>query len=91
MVSQKETFDKIKKLLNSDKLIFGTDRSYKEIARKNASEIILSSNVPADVEDDLKKYAGLSNIIISKIKLANDELGTFCKKPYPVSVLTILK
>ncbi|MBT3464771.1 hypothetical protein HOD20_04595 [archaeon] len=91
MANESETLDKIKKLLKTDKIVYGTDRAYKEITRKNASEIVLSSNVPDDVELDLTKYANLSDLVITKINLTNDLFGTFCKKPYAISVLTILK
>ena len=91
MANESETLDKVKKLLKTDKIAYGTERAYKEISRKKAAEIVLSSNVPKDVETDLTKYAKLSDLAITKINLTNDLLGTYCKKPYAVSVLTLLK
>jgi large subunit ribosomal protein L30e len=79
----------LKKLLKTNKVILGTDKTLKILRLGNAEKVFLSSNCPETVEKDITYYAGLSHVPVVSLKQPNDELGTLCKKPYPVSVLSV--
>ena len=79
----------LKKLLKSDKIILGTDRTLKLLKLGTADRVFLSSNCPEEVKKDIEYYAKLSNVPLIYLKQPNDELGILCKKPYPVSVLSV--
>ncbi len=79
----------LKKLLKADKVILGTDRTLKLLKLGTADRIFLSSNCPEAVKKDIEYYAKLSNVPLIHLKQPNDELGILCKKPYPVSVLSV--
>lgn len=79
----------LKKLLKADKVILGTDRTLKLLKLGTADRVFLSSNCPEDVKKDIEYYAKLSNVPLIYLNQPNDELGILCKKPYPVSVLSV--
>jgi len=81
----------IKKNLKTDKILFGTDNTIKALKLGKLSHIFISSNTPADVVDDLEYYGKLSDVELIKLNLPNDELGTFCKKPFAISIIGLLK
>ena len=83
--------DEIKENLKTKNLILGTGRCFKLLKQDKINKIFLSSNTPKEIEDDFNYYGNLSGIEIIKLKLPNDELGTFCKKTYSVSVIGLLK
>lgn len=79
----------LKKLLKTNKLILGTEKTLKNLQLGNAVKVFLSSNCPEQVRKDIEYYAKLVNVPVIQLKHPNDELGTLCKKPYPVSIISI--
>ena len=80
-------FGDLKKLLKTDKVVLGTQRTLKLLKVGSATNVFLSSNCPDDIKKDIEYYAKLAGVPIIYLKQPNDELGTLCKKPYAVSVL----
>ena len=80
-----------KKLLKSKPIVIGTERTVKNLKKGRIEKIFLSSNCPANVEKDLSYYAPLGKADVVKLQYPNDELGVICKKPFSISVLSILK
>ena len=83
--------NEIKKLLDSDKLVFGKDRVIKGLKNGEFVKVFLASNINSESLEDVERYASLSNAELEHLKFPNDELGTFCKKPFSVSVIGLLK
>jgi len=88
---KKITLAEIKKMLKSGSLVIGTERTIKALKLGKVQKVLLSSNCPADVEKDINYYAGLSGAEPHKLEYKNEELGAICKKPFSVSVLSMLK
>ncbi len=82
---------KIKKLLKQGKLIIGTNNTLKKLRANKLEKIWLSSNVPERVKEDLLNYSKLNNVKVIDLDIANDELGVVCKKPFSVSVASLIK
>jgi large subunit ribosomal protein L30e len=91
MPKKKFSLTEFKKLLKSEALVIGTDRTVKNLKKGNVERVFLSSNCNPTVEHDLNHYASLSKTEIVKLQYPNDELGVICKKPYSISVLALLK
>lgn len=81
----------IKKLLKTENLMIGTDRTLKELKLGKISKVYLTSNCPKDIMETIEHYKKVSDIEVAKLDIPNDELGTFCKKPFPISVLSVKK
>ncbi|MBI2135370.1 ribosomal L7Ae/L30e/S12e/Gadd45 family protein [Candidatus Woesearchaeota archaeon] len=85
------TSTEIKKLLKAKSLVIGTEKTLKSLKLGKIEKVILSSNCPDKVAENMGYYAGLSNVETVKVPYPNEELGVICKKPFSISVLSILK
>jgi len=81
--------EEIRKLLESDKLLIGTDRSLKALKLGKLEKIYISSNCPDDVKETIDRYANGTEII--NLEVPNEELGVICRKPFLISVVSVLK
>jgi len=91
MTTKNYTVAEIKKLLKQENLIIGTERTLKQMKLGNVETVLLSTNCPQKVIDDIDYYAKLSDIEKVELNYPNDELGVICKKPFSISVLSLLK
>jgi len=85
------TSTEIKKLIKAKDLIIGTERTIKNLKLGKVEKVIISSNCTENVINDLRYYAGLSKTETIRVNYPNDELGVICKKPFFISVLSIMK
>ena len=90
-MAKKVTTAEIKKLLKAGNIILGTQRTMKSLRLGKVEKVLLSSNINEKAEKDISYYAGLSNAEIQKLDIPNDELGIVCKKPFSISVLSVVK
>ena len=92
MAAKKQiTSTEIKKLIKSKKVVIGTERTIKALKLGRVEKVIISSNCSETVLNDLSYYAGLGKTETIKVSYPNNELGVICKKPFSISVLSILK
>lgn len=82
--------EEIKKLLGSEKLIIGTDRVLKAVRGGSVKKVILATNAPSDLKEQLDHFLKVSSFALEETTMSNDELGTFCKKPFSIAALAIL-
>lgn len=81
----------IRKLLAEKRLVVGTDRTLKLVRQGKLAKVYLSSNCPPKVRQDISKYCALSGIECQELAVPNEELGVWCKKPFAISILGVLK
>ena len=85
------TSTEIKKLIKAKNIIIGTDKSIKALKLGRVDKVVLSSNCAESTVNDINYYAALGKAETIKVKYPNDELGVICKKPFSISVLSVLK
>jgi len=90
-MAKKVTTTEIKKLLKAGNVLLGTERTLKSLRLGRIEKVLLSSNVNEKAEKDINYYAGLSNTEVQKLDIPNDELGVVCKKPFSISVISVVK
>jgi large subunit ribosomal protein L30e len=83
--------DEIKKLLNSDKLIVGKDETLKAVRSGKLKKVFIASNADPKFREDLTYYQNMAELEIVNLEMNNEELGSFCRKPFSISVLGVLK
>lgn len=76
----------IRKLLGTDKLIIGTERTIKALKNDELAKVIVSKNCSERVQNQLK---GKAEIVEADEN--NEELGVLCKKPFRIALLGIKK
>ena len=85
------TSTEIKKLIKAKKIVIGTKRTIKNLKLGKVEKVLISSNCSESMVNDLNHYARLGKTEIIKVNYLNEELGAMCKKPFSISVLSILK
>jgi large subunit ribosomal protein L30e len=86
-----DTAAEIRKLLADKRLVLGTERAQKLVRQGKLAKMYLSSNCPPSLKEDLVKYCALAGIECQELPVSNDELGVWCKKPFAISVVGVLK
>lgn len=85
------TIAELKKMLKEKNLVIGRERTIKNLKLGKVDKVVVTLNCPEKVQEDIDYYAGLGKAEVLKIKYPNEELGIICKKPFAISVLSILK
>ena len=81
----------IREALKKEIVVIGTKDTIKNLKKGKLEKIFLSSNCPKSIKADIISYSKLSKIPVTTLKKSNEEIGTLCKKPFSISVLSILK
>lgn len=89
--TENKQIEEIRKYIESEKVIIGTEVTLKKLKSNDLNKVFLSSNIPEDIKEDIMHYSSLQDIEIINLDILNDELGVICKKPFSVSLLGILK
>jgi len=74
--------------IQTGKVFFGFEETKKALSEGKGKLVIISSNCPGKFIDDLNEFAKVSKF---NFKGTNIELGSACGKPFPISVLTVVK
>ena len=83
--------EEIKKIAKTGKVIFGREETLKNLKRGTLKKVYLSSNCPQELKQDIAYYAELSATEVVQLPIPNDELGTMCRKPFVISVMSVPK
>jgi large subunit ribosomal protein L30e len=83
--------DEIKKLQAEKRLVLGTERALKLVRQGKLAKVYLSSNCPARLKEDLNRYCAMNSIECQELPVANEELAVWCRKPFAISVIGVLK
>ena len=71
------------------KIQIGASIALKSAKAKKAKLILLSSNCPKRIRENIEYYCRLSEVPVSVFKGDSSYLGALCGKPFEVSALTI--
>lgn len=79
----------IRLAVETGKVEFGAKTSVVDSLLGKAKLIVIASNAPKELQEDLLYYCKLSGIPSLVFEGTSIELGSICGKPYPVSALSI--
>ncbi len=71
------------------KIQFGANSALKSAKTQKAKLIIVASNCPQRIREDIEYYCKLSKIPVSIYKGSSLDLGAVCGKPFGVSALSV--
>ena len=71
------------------KIQFGASSALKSAKAKKAKLILLASNCPQSIREDIEYQCKLSEVPVSVYKGDGSDLGALCGKPFEVSALTV--
>jgi len=75
--------------VKTGKVLFGAGNALKSVKVGRARLIIVASNCPMDVREDIEYFGGLSKVPVVIYNGSSIDLGAACGKPFVVSVLTV--
>jgi len=75
--------------VKTGKVVFGANNAVKSAKMGRAKLILVASNCPRNIMDDITYYANLSGVSVVIYKGSSIDLGVVCGKPFMVSALTI--
>jgi len=75
--------------IKSGKIIIGSKRTLEDMKKGRTKLIIVASNTPSEISQDVEYYAKLSKVPIYIYQGSSWDLGSVCGKPFMVSTLAI--
>lgn len=80
----------IKRIVKTGKVEHGSKKAINSLLNDKAKLIIISSNCPRKLFQDVEHYSKLSNIPVFRYNGTSLELGEVCGKPFVIASLTVL-
>jgi len=71
------------------KIQFGANSALKSAKAKKAKLVIIASNCPQSIREDIEYYCKLSKIPVNIYKGSSLDLGAVCGKPFEILTLVI--
>ena len=84
----KDVISEIKSLMEEGKLTVGREETIKNLKSGKAKKVFVCSNPSKEIKDDLEYYGKVAGVEIIHLNVPNDELGTICRKPFAIAVLS---
>ena len=82
----------IKTSIKNKKIVIGYEKIRKLLKTSSSLElIILAKNTPKNIKDELEYNAKIGKVEVKTYEGTGVELGNVCGKPFPISVIGILK
>lgn len=82
--------NEIKNVLKSGKAVLGINNSLKALMLGKAKAVIIAGKIPKSYDEDIRRYASLSNTPVINFPGSSRDLGLVCGKPFPVTAIAIL-
>lgn len=79
----------IKDFLQNEKGIVGSKETLKNLKLGRVQKVFITANAPTSVKEEIMGFSKFAEIVM--LDIDNEEFGTVCKRPYPISVLSIKK
>lgn len=80
----------IRQCVDSGKVEFGTNNGVKKALSGGAKLLILASNCPKEVSQDVMRFSKLSGTPAIVYEGTSIELGTVTGRPHPIAVLSVM-
>ncbi|MFX1294165.1 MAG: 50S ribosomal protein L30e [Promethearchaeota archaeon] len=81
----------IKIALKTGNVQIGSKKALNLIKNGHGALVLVASNCPKAILEDLKIYCRFSNIFIYQYKGSNWDLGFICGKPFQISTMVVLE
>lgn len=83
--------DEIRKQLENEKLLIGSERTIKALRKDEIEKIWLAKNPKPEVKEEIEHFKELQGTKVETLDVTNEELGVLCKKQHSISVIGLKK
>ena len=81
--------DELRNAIKEKNLIIGSKQTIKHLKLKSVKLVVVANNCPDNIRKDIEYYSKLTGIKFENFDGTAKQLGTFCGKPFSISVLAI--
>jgi len=81
--------NEIHSAVKSERAVLGYRESMKLIKTGSAEKVIVASNIPKDMDAEIRHNAKSGELQVETFDGSSKDLGTACGKPFPVAVMAI--
>jgi ribosomal protein L30E len=74
----------LKKALKEKTVVFGVNRTLKNLKLGKCKKVFISSNCPERTREEIKSY----DVEVIELSEPNTEIALICKRPHSISVLS---
>jgi ribosomal protein L30E len=71
--------------------IIGSDAGLKNLKLGRTEKIYLASNCSEDTKKEVERLAKIGKADVIVLGIPNDDFGVLCKKPFSISMLSVIK
>ena len=86
-----DEFTEIKSLIDTKDVVLGSEQSIKNLKKGNVEKVFITSNCSTRTKQEIEEYAKIDSVDVSVMDMTNEDLGMLCKKPFSISVLSVIK
>ncbi len=86
----KDLKNNINTLMKTGKSSIGSKEVIANLLIEKPKLIIISSNCPEKQREQITYYTTIAKVPLKTVKEDSKELGSICRKPFPVSAISIL-
>lgn len=80
----------LKRIIETGKAEFGSEKTAKNINEKKAKAVVIASNCPKDISENLNSRAEIAGVPVIKYPGTSLQLGEVCGKPFLIASLAVL-
>jgi large subunit ribosomal protein L30e len=88
---RKLSVEEIREAMKEGRAVIGTKRTLRELKLGRLSKVVISRNCPIESRKELDRLLKLCDASLEIFPGSNFELGTACKKPFPIAMLGVIK
>jgi len=81
--------EEIQKALKENNIIIGYRRSIKYIKTQKPRLVVIANNIPDNMRKEIEHNSKISGANLEMFNGSSVDLGVFCGKPFPISVIVI--
>jgi large subunit ribosomal protein L30e len=83
--------EEIKKVIKSGNFIIGSDVGMKSLKLGKTEKVYLASNCNEITKKEAERLARIAKVDVVVLSIPNDDLGVLCKKPFSISMLSVVR
>jgi ribosomal protein L30E len=87
----KTNLEELKKLAGEGRIVFGSTDLIRKLKAGSLEKVYLASNIPSDVENDIRHNATIVGVEIEKTDMPNDEFSIIFKRSHVLLSIGVLK
>ncbi|MBS3138880.1 ribosomal L7Ae/L30e/S12e/Gadd45 family protein [Candidatus Woesearchaeota archaeon] len=79
----------VKQAMKEGTIVIGSEKTMKLLRQSKVKKIFLASNTSKKAREEIMHYSSIAKVPVELLSITNEDVGTMCKKPFSISVLSV--